>query len=184
MHPLSSGPLSVYQAHLLNLFFAFTYVGSLYVSKKTRLAFYKGPNGRLREKELHERGRDDDGVIRARLVACTIATTACISTILWVDWTLVGETGAAVKVTIQRLGLVTHSVSSHFITPLLFLGPLYAMYLSSTLPYMHRWSFHDNVVFNFFSWQGIRNYIVVNPLIPLVPFYSRFLIQSLLPSPL
>ena len=85
----SVASLTTAQAHFLALFFASTYVGSLYISKKTRLAFSAKPlvaNGRHREKECHERWRDDGDVIRARLVACTLSTTLCILTVVLVHW--------------------------------------------------------------------------------------------------
>lgn len=86
--------LTTTQAHFLALFFASTYVGSLYISKKTRLAFSTKPlvtNGRYRQKENHERWRDDDDVIRARLVACTASTTLCILTVILVNWRTLGK---------------------------------------------------------------------------------------------
>ena len=86
--------LTAAQAHFLALFFASAYVGSLYISKRTRLAFASKPldaNGRHRGKEHHERWRDDDDVIRARLVACTLSTTLCILTVVLVNWRAFGN---------------------------------------------------------------------------------------------
>lgn len=66
-------------AHLWATAFIFSYVGSLYVSKHTRLSFsnrYRTriKDGQLRYKEKDERWRDDSDVIRARLVAVSIST--------------------------------------------------------------------------------------------------------------
>ncbi|KAK2462514.1 hypothetical protein APHAL10511_005484 [Amanita phalloides] len=152
-----STSLTIAQAHLLALFFASSFVGSLYVSKRTRLAF----------REHHERWRDDHTVIRARLVACTVSTTICVFTVAWVHSRVLGSQNGLLetaKATAHRLGLTIHpswtSLTSLLITPLLFTGPLYAMYISATLPFMYHWSFHLDVVDKFFTWQGIRNYIV------------------------
>lgn len=70
------------------------------------------------------------------------------------------------KATAPRLGLAMPSawppLTPHLITPLLFSGPLYAMYLAGTLPFMSNWSYELDVSYKFFTWQGIRNYIMVN----------------------
>ena len=70
------------------------------------------------------------------------------------------------KATAPRLGLSMHPawlpLTPHLITPLLFSGPLYAMYLAGTLPFMSNWSYELDVSYKFFTWQGIRNYIMVN----------------------
>ena len=36
------------------------------------------------------------------------------------------------------------------------------MYLAGTLPFMSNWSYELDVSYKFFTWQGIRNYIMVN----------------------
>lgn len=91
---MSIASLTTAQAHVLAFFFASAYVGPLYVSKRTRLAFASKPliaNGRHRGKQQHERWRDDDDVIRARLVACTLSTTLCILTVVLVNWRTLGK---------------------------------------------------------------------------------------------
>lgn len=69
--------LSTLQAHLLALFFAGSYVGSIYVSQNARLTYASSnPTERARERVRY---RDDPDVIRARLSAVTISTTlSCI----------------------------------------------------------------------------------------------------------
>lgn len=47
------------------------------------------------------------------------------------------------------------------IVPLLFLGPLYAHFLAGTLPFMHHWSYKEDVVNVFYNWIGFRNFFVV-----------------------
>jgi len=49
------------------------------------------------------------------------------------------------------------------VTPALFLGPLYARYLGSELPFMANWSVQTYVVDIFCNWIGFRNYVVVGP---------------------
>lgn len=46
----------------------------------------------------------------------------------------------------------------HLITPLLFLGPLYALYLDFSSPFSTAGSFKEVLL----SWQGARNYVVVS----------------------
>lgn len=74
-------PLSISFAHLLSTSFAFVYVGSIYLSKNSRLTFKKKtvhtPNGQARLKEQDERWRDDPDVIKARLMSVGIATVLC-----------------------------------------------------------------------------------------------------------
>ena len=92
--------LSTPTAHLLSLLFSLTYVGSLYISKHSRLSFSTTTNAqsnkgewqnrdqgeREREKEQSERWRDDPDVIRARLLAVLCATTVCCSVFVGVVW--------------------------------------------------------------------------------------------------
>lgn len=168
-----SPPISTSTAHFLTFLFAFSYVGSLYISKNARLSFSKhtpkSGNGSPREKLQDERWRDDPDVIRARLVAVTIATTLCCGLVFWILRSFVGtrQDGLEMTVdtTITRLGFKLYrldldSVYPHLITPILFLGPLYAMYLGHHLPFQARWSFQVDVVSKFCSWIGIRNYIM------------------------
>ncbi|KAG6853111.1 hypothetical protein C0991_006801 [Blastosporella zonata] len=169
----SSLPISTATAHLLTLFFASTYVGSLYVSKHTRLSFSKhreyNDNGTPRENLHDARGRDDAGVIKARLIAGTIATILNCSLVFYILWTIVGERPDRLQVTfetvISRLGFKIYRLDidrilPYLVTPVLFIGPLFAMYLSRHLPFQARYSLQVDVVKKFTSWVGIRNYIM------------------------
>lgn len=49
---------------------------------------------------------------------------------------------------------------AYFVTPALFLGPLYGRYLSRNLPFLAHWPFSHRK--NTLDWIGIRNYIVVS----------------------
>jgi prenyl protein peptidase len=88
-------PLSTTFAHLLSLFFAFTYVGSIYLSKNSRLSFsgkvVHTTNGQARPKEQDERWRDDPDVIKARLAAVGFATLVCCLAVIGVVGSFVGD---------------------------------------------------------------------------------------------
>ncbi len=75
--------------------------------------------------------------------------------------------------TMPRLGLAMHPtrlhLTSHLITPLLFAGPLYAMYLSEALPFMSDWYYDIDVHGKFLTWQGVRNYIMASQSCSLFP---------------
>lgn len=62
--------------------------------------------------------------------------------------------------TVNYLGCTSTSILPHLITPLLFLGPLYAQFVCETLPGQCNWSFQEDLSF-FFSIVAIRNYLVV-----------------------
>lgn len=86
-----SPPISISTAHALAVFFACSYVGSLYISKNARLVFKnvstKGlQNGQQRAKEDDERWRDDPDVIRARVIAACLSTTVNCTVVLCVVW--------------------------------------------------------------------------------------------------
>ena len=95
-----SPPLSSPSAHLLAASFAVSYVGSIYLSRHTRLTYAqqsppakiqhrKVTNGSTSERRKDERGRDDPEVIRARLVAVSVATFCCCLLFFAVLWRLI-----------------------------------------------------------------------------------------------
>jgi hypothetical protein len=88
-------PLSTTFAHLLSLSFVFGYVGSIYLSKNSRLSFsgkvIHVANGQARPKEQDERWRDDPDVIKARLVAVGFATLVCCIGVIGVVKCFVGD---------------------------------------------------------------------------------------------
>ena len=60
-----------------------------------------------------------------------------------------------------RLGLTffeDHSLLPYLVTPILYLGPLYATFLDSKLPFQSGWSWGRDVLPVFNTWVGIRNY--------------------------
>ena len=84
----SQPPISVSTAHAFAAFFAFSYVGSLYLSKNARLKFKRetspgAKDGEEREKELGERWRNDPDVIRARLIAAILSTVVSVCVVVW-----------------------------------------------------------------------------------------------------
>ena len=82
---------------------------------------------------------------------------------------LTSDEQSAGVLTLRLLGISDHipptiSVSSFkqlAITPLLFLGPLYAQLLSRRLPLMQDWSYKEDVSGMFFNWVGFRNFFMV-----------------------
>jgi prenyl protein peptidase len=88
-------PLSTASAHLLSLLFAFAYVGSIYLSKNSRLSFSGKTvhtwNGQARSKEQDERWRDDPDVIRARLAAVGTAALLCCLGVIGIVGLHVGD---------------------------------------------------------------------------------------------
>lgn len=71
-------------AFLITHSFALIYVGSLYLSKNTRFSFVSKPNraktgkeDEERKKMKNERWGEDPEVIKARLVAVSVATVVC-----------------------------------------------------------------------------------------------------------
>ena len=77
----------------------------------------------------------------------------------------------ALEATLARLGVTLifarnnplYIILPCLIAPVLYLGPLYADYLSEALPLQRRWNFHDKMLSMFTTLIGLRNYIVVSP---------------------
>ncbi|EMD32279.1 hypothetical protein CERSUDRAFT_144101 [Gelatoporia subvermispora B] len=165
-----SPPLPLLYAHALAAFFALSYVGSIYVSKNTRLAFKKeqlrasqASGQRVRDPE--ERWRNDPQVIRARLVAVSTSTLLSCTAVFLVVWKLTGAKRAelfheALTETAARLGLAYTALLPCFITALLYLGPLYFEFLVGRLPFQRHWSINIDLLPIIATWQGWRNYIV------------------------
>ncbi|KIK52101.1 hypothetical protein GYMLUDRAFT_233793 [Collybiopsis luxurians FD-317 M1] len=161
--------LSPHIAHLLGLAFASVYVGSIYVSKEARLVFItqtrpsdSEDKSKERPRQQNERWRDDPDVIKARITAVSIATALCVAIVCWIT----GSTSTA----LAALGLwpafptslssMRSTFAPHLLMPLLFLGPLYALYLSFSP--RNRWRGNLTTRANnlLCSWIGLRNYVV------------------------
>ncbi|EDR01791.1 uncharacterized protein LACBIDRAFT_332961 [Laccaria bicolor S238N-H82] len=176
MSPPPTLTLNTTSAHLLSLLFSLTYVGSLYISKHSRLSFSssattttnKGDRARAREKEHSERWRDDPDVIRARLFAVCLATTLCCTIFGGVVWCGLGfswgELPSALSQTLLLLGfslpISSGEILPHLITPTLFLGPLFSGYLGGQLPFQRNWVWENHVTRRFCTLVGVRNYVV------------------------
>lgn len=194
-------------ANTLSYVFSALYVGSIYASSRARLSFDHDPahshaNGHdtqpselnnntaaststgPRPKMKNERWRDDSDVIKARLVAVSIATLVCFTIVYYIlsflSRPVYSTTAELLFDLFIRLGCVSPSIRPisteqdlsvlghswrvlrpHLITPVLFLGPLYATFLSQALPGQKYWSWKFHVRRQILSWQGIRNVIVV-----------------------
>ena len=134
-----------------------------------------GPRLKMR----NERWRDDTDVIKARLVAVSAATVVCCIIVFYilsdVSSPVYSTTSELLHDVFFRLGCVSPKIRSvpigqdtlwkslrpHLITPVLFLGPLYATLLSQALPGQKHWSWKYHVKGQITSWQGIRNIIIV-----------------------
>ncbi|KAG8214812.1 CAAX protease self-immunity-domain-containing protein, partial [Butyriboletus roseoflavus] len=154
-------------AHALAALFVTCYVGSIYISKNARLSFSNTKvyldYGFARLKLRNERWRDDPDVIRARLVAVSSATLVCCAIVLVLASTQLGSTNdswTALHTTVNYLGCTSTSMLPHLITPVLFLGPLYAHFVRGTLPGQRNWSFQQDALSFLFSVAGLRNYLV------------------------
>ena len=49
------------------------------------------------------------------------------------------------------------------VTPVLYIGPIYATYLAGDLPFMSSRSLVDHILAQVEDWQGIRNHVAVSP---------------------
>ncbi|TFK68450.1 Abi-domain-containing protein [Pluteus cervinus] len=166
--------LSSSTAHLLAFSFGLAYVGSLYISKHARVSFTrvsvtrpKQREDKARDRYEDERWRNDPGVIRARLFAASVATVLCCGAVWGIGWKVEGiqvcDWELGLRVTLQRLGMSSFGGwKAYLVTPTLFLGPLWAMWLSQSLPGQRFWMLTGpgGLVQQYATWQGFRNYIV------------------------
>lgn len=165
-------------AQIISLLFGATYVGVLYLSQRARASFTPPKGGGVKGT------RDDPEIIRARLVAVSLATFACCAGIFVLLFARVGYDthvsplsaptrhalihaqflDTTFDATLLRLGLPLSlspsfdGVRAHLVVPALFLGPLFASALSRELPLQRHWRWRAHVVDRFCSMQGVRNY--------------------------
>lgn len=154
----SHAPLSLRDAHLINAVLTIGYVLPLYFTKYTRLSFSKtqASNG-SRSKNPSERWRDDPTVIKARLLS---VSASMIASLFLLHYIVVPNQSNATNL-LRYLGFSfrMHDLPAHFVTPMLFLGPLYGRYLARDLPFMRPRIFNKPNK-NTFDWIGFRNYVV------------------------
>ena len=62
----------------------------------------------------------------------------------------------------NKISLTLEALRPCLIVPLLFSGPLYGLYLSSSLPLQKHFTFQHDVLPFLATWQGIRNLIIVS----------------------
>ncbi|KAF8184229.1 hypothetical protein BJ912DRAFT_905692 [Pholiota molesta] len=165
--------LSTSSASLLSFAFATTYVGSIYFSRRTRLSL--GSRNDDAGQNSTKGTRDDPDIVRARLLAVSVATVVCCAGVfsnLDLTW----------DATILRLGLtflpdsspsfpslpplsslvptISHHLLPHLVVPILFFGPLFACFLAEELPGQRRWRWHTKVTQRFCAVHGLRNYVI------------------------
>jgi len=99
------------------------------------------------------------------LAAVGFATFVCCLGVIAVVGTFVGNVENSISIILEssftRLGLTFDDLSiyPYLVTPILFIGPLYARYLAETLPFQTKWSIKYDLIYTFTSWQGLRNFI-------------------------
>ncbi|KAH9965960.1 hypothetical protein BC827DRAFT_1369031 [Russula dissimulans] len=159
----TSASLSLRDAHLINAVLTLGYVLPLYFSKFIRLAFAKIPEKNRTRATESRLGRDDPAVIKPRLLSVFVSTTASICLMHYI--VAVSQSDplqAGWDTTALQLGfsMSKRDGAAYFVTPALFLGPLYGRYLSGDLPFMDNMTFDERVRAGFScSWIDIRNYI-------------------------
>ncbi|KAI9466986.1 hypothetical protein BJY52DRAFT_1111410 [Lactarius psammicola] len=169
----SQTPLSLKDAHLINAVLTIGYVLPLYFTKYTRLSFSKTQaNNGSRPKNPSERWRDDPTVIKARLLS---VSASMIASVFLVHYVVVSNQSNAANVsrhTTRYLGFSfrMRDLPAHFVTPMLFLGPLYGRYLARDLPFMRPWIFNKPNK-NAFDWISFRNYFIGSDS-PMDPYES------------
>ena len=94
-------PLSTGGANVVAFFFASSYVGSLYLSKHTRLGDFSKPNG-SDANASQNRTRDDPSVIKARMLAASISTILSCVIVFLLVWHIVDDLD-----NVSRLNMVT-----------------------------------------------------------------------------
>jgi len=82
MRVFTDPPLSISEAHTINVALTVGYVLPLYLTKFTRLSYSKRPaqNGSV---QPNQRWRDDPVVIKARMVSVTITTILGLLYMCW-----------------------------------------------------------------------------------------------------
>jgi len=156
-------PLSLKDAHLINAVSTIGYVLPLYFTKYTRLSFSKAhANNGSRSKNPFERWRDNPAVIKARLLS---VSASMVASLFLMHYTVVSDQGSVTNSlwnpTARYLGFSfrIHDLPAHFVTPMLFLGPLYGRYLARDLPFMRPRTLNEPNK-NAFDWISFRNYVV------------------------
>ena len=173
--------MSLKDAHLINAVLTIGYVLPLYFTKYTRLSFSKTQaNNGSRSKNPSERWRDDPTVIKARLLS---VSASVIASLFLMHYIIVSDQSNATNVSRHSLGFLSfiqssqgvwdtatrylgfsfriHDLPAHFVTPMLFLGPLYGRYLARDLPFMRPRTLNEPNK-NTFDWISFRNYVVVS----------------------
>ncbi|KZT39280.1 Abi-domain-containing protein [Sistotremastrum suecicum HHB10207 ss-3] len=163
--------LSTTQTFLLSAIFPVSYVASIYLRSASRLSFSSSQGKPLR-------GRDDQGVIKARLLAVSLSTLLSVVIVTVLNWTCSRPPArfqASILSTWSLLGFgLPHPlITPHLLAPLLYLGPLYGLFLSRSLPLQERSSFQDYRA-TLSQWQGIRNYLAA-PITEEIVFRSCIL---------
>ncbi|KAH8112766.1 hypothetical protein DFH11DRAFT_1603784 [Phellopilus nigrolimitatus] len=111
--------------------------------------------------------RNDPAVIKARSVMASLSSILCCAIVHLTIKSNFDEASNATYLSLKHLGLSTllslpsfEWLRAHLIVPALFLGPLYATFLSGTLPFQQSWDFHEDFVLRISTWEGFRNHVM------------------------
>ncbi|KZV65651.1 Abi-domain-containing protein [Peniophora sp. CONT] len=152
------------EAHALNIAFTCFYVLPLILTKWTNPSLF-------RPDVLATGWRNDPAVIKARLLSVSIATvlSCCVMHTILNSGLPDGLTvycpdyaQTQLRSTTLHLGLFmrTRDVLASLVTPVLYIGPLYAAYLAGDLPFQSNRSLGGQAYAQIEDWVGIRNHVV------------------------
>lgn len=70
--------------------------------------------------------------------------------------------GSSLSFAFQRLGLSSHgNVAPYLITPILYLGPLFSIWLGELFPFQRQWRYEKSIE-RYANWVAMRNFLVVS----------------------
>ncbi|KIJ27075.1 hypothetical protein M422DRAFT_103622, partial [Sphaerobolus stellatus SS14] len=156
-----------------------SYFGGIYLLRAGRISFVT-PSPENEGPPPAARKRDDPDVIRARLRGVGISSLlSCglVYTLVALDSRDKSPWTASIATASNLLGLnfSTKAALSCLLVPVLYLGPLTAMWFSRGLPLQRNWSFQRDLLSIFKTWIGLRNFVVA-PITEEVVFRSCLLV--------
>ncbi|GAA5867209.1 hypothetical protein JCM8547_003119 [Rhodosporidiobolus lusitaniae] len=196
---------------LLSGAFTTAYLGSIYLLPSTRVSLPPPPPANPPEADLassipakqnpqaSKRDRNHPSVIKARLLAVSLASTASCAALPFAVSTSASSSfagyRAALPVSLRLLGLSLPSTTAAQTARLLFLpglgltaslfaGSFYVQYLAGELPWQPEWTRAKGGWFSVFKskfegWRGVRN-LIVAPLTEEITFRSCIIAASYL----
>ncbi|KLO07816.1 Abi-domain-containing protein [Schizopora paradoxa] len=106
-------------------------------------------------------------VVRARMVAVSISSLLSCVLVGATVQKLANEESSTLEMTLRLLGLPyaieipsLAFIKPYLIIPILFLGPLYAQFLSQELPFQAKWSYEEHLKPTYLTFLGMRNHVL------------------------